>query len=501
TAEEIQRLYKRFMKLDKDKSGSIDREEFLSIPQIANNPLASRMIAIFDEDGGGDVDFKEFIAGLSAFSSKGNKDEKLRFAFKVYDMDRDGLISNGELFIVLKMMVGNNLKDNQLQQIVDKTIMEADKDMDGKISFEEFYSVVESTDIAKKVKHKIIDDELNSYLKRIKEGPSPSDYSGRGNKGWPSGQFGEDPLYLNHHPASASGNPITIYHPVFEMFVKDCQTAVPTQETYDHVVEVTESMSDVFHNEDLRTDEFHHLLEKFNITVNRIGIDKCTTDGTALAGDGCFFVINVEVKPELREGNGCPYIQGIVYYGKKVAQYLETRKGQQTRLPCFILYLADPFLGVAGVIYSHVFTALKSTYNMLHEYYNSPEIGPQSLWPYYQAFKYQHKQVEFEYRKQLYKDKLLFVVETKQNSVIPDLPCRLLVKFTESYGEAVHKFCADCGFAPKLFECHKLSMRWKVVIMEYLEDYVSLYDAVNAKVEWKEKIKKSIEEMHHAGFC
>ena len=43
-------------------------------------------------------------------------------------MDRDGLISNGELFLVLKMMVGNNLKDQQLQQIVDKTIMEADKD-------------------------------------------------------------------------------------------------------------------------------------------------------------------------------------------------------------------------------------------------------------------------------------------------------------------------------------------------------------------------------------
>ena len=70
-------------------------------------------------------------------------------AFKVYDMDRDGYISNGELFLVLKMMVGNNLKDNQLQQIVDKTIMEADKDMDGKISFDEFRAVVESTDIAK----------------------------------------------------------------------------------------------------------------------------------------------------------------------------------------------------------------------------------------------------------------------------------------------------------------------------------------------------------------
>ena len=75
------------------------------------------MIAIFDEDGGGDVDFQEFVSGLSAFSTKGNKEEKLRFAFKVYDIDRDGYISNGELFIVLKMMVGSNLKDMQLQQV------------------------------------------------------------------------------------------------------------------------------------------------------------------------------------------------------------------------------------------------------------------------------------------------------------------------------------------------------------------------------------------------
>jgi Ca2+-binding EF-hand superfamily protein len=56
-------------------------------------------------------------------------------------MDNDGFISNGELFQVLKMMVGNNLKDTQLQQIVDKTIVFADKDEDGKISFEEFCSV------------------------------------------------------------------------------------------------------------------------------------------------------------------------------------------------------------------------------------------------------------------------------------------------------------------------------------------------------------------------
>ena len=149
--DEITRLYKRFLKLDKDGSGSLERDEFLAIPQIASNPLAQRLLAVFDNDGSGDVDFKEFLIGLSAFSAKGKKEDKLKFVFKVYDMDRDGFISNGELFLVLKMMVGNNLKDSQLQQIVDKTIMEADLDMDGKVSFDEFTKMVESTDIARQM--------------------------------------------------------------------------------------------------------------------------------------------------------------------------------------------------------------------------------------------------------------------------------------------------------------------------------------------------------------
>lgn len=50
-------------------------------------------------------------------------------------MDEDGYISNGDLFKVLKIMVGNNLTDRQLQQLVDRTIIEADEDCDGLISF------------------------------------------------------------------------------------------------------------------------------------------------------------------------------------------------------------------------------------------------------------------------------------------------------------------------------------------------------------------------------
>ena len=70
-------------------------------------------------------------------------------AFSIYDIDQDGFISNGELFQVLKTMVGNNLTDKQLQEIVDKTILYADKDGDGKISFQEFCDVSTKKKLAK----------------------------------------------------------------------------------------------------------------------------------------------------------------------------------------------------------------------------------------------------------------------------------------------------------------------------------------------------------------
>merc|ERR1719437_12621 len=152
-AEEIKRLGKRFKKLDLDNSGSLSVDEFMSLPELQQNPLVQRVIEIFDDDGNGEVDFKEFIQGVSQFSVKGDKQSKLKFAFRIYDIDNDGYISNGELFQVLKMMVGNNLKETQLQQIVDKTIIYADQDGDGKISYEEFCALVDNSglDVHKKM--------------------------------------------------------------------------------------------------------------------------------------------------------------------------------------------------------------------------------------------------------------------------------------------------------------------------------------------------------------
>ena len=81
-SEEIKRLGKRFKKLDLDNSGSLSVDEFMTLPELQQNPLVQRVIDIFDEDGNGEVDFKEFIQGVSQFSVRGDKSSKLKFAFR-----------------------------------------------------------------------------------------------------------------------------------------------------------------------------------------------------------------------------------------------------------------------------------------------------------------------------------------------------------------------------------------------------------------------------------
>lgn len=56
--DEIKRLGKRFRKLDLDNSGALSIDEFMSLPELQQNPLVQRVIDIFDTDQNGEVDFK-----------------------------------------------------------------------------------------------------------------------------------------------------------------------------------------------------------------------------------------------------------------------------------------------------------------------------------------------------------------------------------------------------------------------------------------------------------
>ncbi|MBW00288.1 Calcineurin subunit B type 1, partial [Eschrichtius robustus] len=93
--DEIKRLGKRFKKLDSDSSGALSVVEFMSLPELQENPLVQRVTDVFDTDGNREVDFGEFILGTSQFSGKGDKEQKLRFAFSIYDMDKTATFPTG----------------------------------------------------------------------------------------------------------------------------------------------------------------------------------------------------------------------------------------------------------------------------------------------------------------------------------------------------------------------------------------------------------------------
>lgn len=50
----------------------------MQIADLQQNPLVQRVIDLFDTDGNGEVDFKEFIEGISQFSVRGDKEAKLK---------------------------------------------------------------------------------------------------------------------------------------------------------------------------------------------------------------------------------------------------------------------------------------------------------------------------------------------------------------------------------------------------------------------------------------
>ncbi|KAE9551063.1 hypothetical protein FO519_005730 [Halicephalobus sp. NKZ332] len=158
---QIVRLYSRFLSLDKQGRGYLDREDLLRIPELAINPLGDRIVdAFFRGQGDGErMNFRQFINVLAHFrpinkrkpNSVNSRESKLKFAFSMYDLNKNNYITREEFKYILNMMVGSNITEDQLDHIAERTITEADLDKDGKISFEEFCKAMERTDIDQKM--------------------------------------------------------------------------------------------------------------------------------------------------------------------------------------------------------------------------------------------------------------------------------------------------------------------------------------------------------------
>lgn len=112
--------------------------------------ILDRLFTIFDADGNGVVDFCELSSGLSVLCG-GTREEKVRSAFALYDMNHDGFISLEEmaqyLTSVFKVLYETSpgtqaklgVQPEELAVITaEQCFLEADLNHDGKLSFDEF---------------------------------------------------------------------------------------------------------------------------------------------------------------------------------------------------------------------------------------------------------------------------------------------------------------------------------------------------------------------------
>merc|ERR1712020_313356 len=143
--DEIDQHYDNFLSNHPD--GKITRRGFANMMQACfpdrdTTQLESHIFRMYDSNGDGYVDFREFMIVLYIMSN-GTPEENLKQIFWVFDINNDGTVSQKELNRIVKDLFHLFKKDENTDKLnkdnlAEEAFKEMDANTDGKITQEEF---------------------------------------------------------------------------------------------------------------------------------------------------------------------------------------------------------------------------------------------------------------------------------------------------------------------------------------------------------------------------
>ena len=155
-SDEICRLKDKFVDLvgSENEDARFRKDDFLDQDFVDSTPLKDRLALCFGfEHGIIDMDFRQFIRGVSRFNAPLSKEEKLKLAFRLQDFDNDGMLGRADVKEYLRRVTTSSiLPEAELDDIVTEVFKEVlPNPTNPAITFQDFARCMAPTDFHTKL--------------------------------------------------------------------------------------------------------------------------------------------------------------------------------------------------------------------------------------------------------------------------------------------------------------------------------------------------------------